>query len=468
VEVLVSADVTPDQGNHPEGMAMNAVELIRKKRDGGILARKELEYFVTGFVNGEIPDYQMSAFLMAAFLKGMGPEESSIFTDIMLRSGTIVDLSTIPGKKVDKHSTGGVGDKVSLILAPMVASCGVVVPMISGRALGHTGGTVDKLESIPGFRTDLGVEEYRSIVEEIGLVLSGQTSDIAPADKRMYALRDVTATVESIPLIAGSIMSKKLAEGIDALVLDVKTGNGAFMQTYDEAVALAHALVEIGKRAGKELLGFITDMNQPLGLAIGNWLEVAECIDCLRGKNVPDLMEVTFVLGGAMVFLGGKASTIAEGITLCRSAIWSGKAYEKFIAVVERQGGDASCIREPVRYPRARYCTEVYARTAGYITSLSTREIGVLAGELGAGRVHLEDPIDPKAGIIISKKLGDRVEKDDLLALLYTDKPAMAEVAEARYASLVTIGPEPVPRQPVVLAMVDGAGVQPWKTPETY
>jgi len=447
---------------------MNPVEVIRKKRDGGVLTRDELEQFVAGYVEGRIPEYQMSAFLMAVYFKGMGPEETSTFADIMLHSGTVVDLSGIPGRKVDKHSTGGVGDKVSLILAPMVAACGVPVPMISGRGLGHTGGTLDKLESIPGFRTSLEIEEYRSVVRDIGLVLIGQTSEIAPADRKMYALRDVTATVESIPLIAGSIMSKKLAEGIDALVLDVKTGNGAFMRSYDESVALARALVAIGKSAGMEVLGFITDMDQPLGTAIGNWLEVAECIDCMRGKNVPDLMEVTYVLGGAMVHLGGKASSIAEGITQCRSAIWSGKAYEKFISVVERQGGDTAVIRDPARYPPARYRTEVRAKTAGYVTGFSTTKIGFLSGSLGAGRIRVEDIVDPRAGIVLSKKIGDRVEKNDLLAILYSDTADTTEHAADGFAWCVSIGPEPVTRRPVIHALVDGDGVREWKTPETY
>ncbi|MEK7248884.1 MAG: thymidine phosphorylase, partial [Bacteroidota bacterium] len=280
---------------------MTPVELIRKKRNGGTLTKEELYSFITDFVNGKIPDYQMSAFLMAVFFNGMTVEERATFTKVMLHSGVVVDLSMIPGVKVDKHSTGGVGDKVSLILAPMVAACGVLVPMISGRGLGHTGGTLDKLESIPGFKTNLSIDEYKNVIAETGLVLIGQTKEIAPADKRMYALRDVTATVESIPLIAGSIMSKKLAEGIDALVLDVKTGNGAFMQKYEDSVALANALVSIGNSMGKKTVGFITDMNQPLGYMIGNWLEVVESVECLKGKKVSDLMEVTYVLGGAML-----------------------------------------------------------------------------------------------------------------------------------------------------------------------
>ena len=296
---------------------MNIVELIRKKREGGSLTVEEFRFLLTGYVEGNVPDYQMSAFLMACYFRGMSSEETLTFTKLMLHSGEVIDLSEIPGIKVDKHSTGGVGDKVSLILAPMVAACGVPVPMISGRGLGHTGGTLDKLESIPGFRTDLSIAEYKRVIRKIGLVMIGQTKEIAPADKKMYALRDVTATVECIPLIAGSIMSKKLAEGLDALVLDVKTGRGAFMQTYERALELAKTLVDIGNGFGKETIGFITNMNQPLGVAIGNWLEVVESVECLRGAvgngdASSDLMEVTYVLSGAMVYLGKKAKSIED------------------------------------------------------------------------------------------------------------------------------------------------------------
>ncbi len=321
---------------------MNPVELIRKKREGLELTREELRQLIDGYVAGTIPDYQMSAWLMAVVFRGMTEAETSAFTDLMLHSGAVFDLSDIPGVKVDKHSTGGVGDKVSLILAPMVAACGVPVPMISGRGLGHTGGTLDKLESIPGFRTAIPMDEYRAIIAECGLVLAGQTAEVVPADRKLYALRDVTATVEAIPLIAGSIMSKKLAEGIDALVLDIKTGNGAFMREERDSVALARALVDIGNRAGKRTIGFVTGMDQPLGKAVGNWLEVVESVDCLKGKPVADLMEVTYVLGGAMVYLGGKAPDIASGMKLCREAIYSGRALEKFLALVRRQGGDLS------------------------------------------------------------------------------------------------------------------------------
>lgn len=444
---------------------MNPAELIRKKRDGGTLTRRELEDFVGAYVRGEIPDYQMSAFLMAAFFRGMTDAETAALTDVMLHSGEVVDLSAVPGVKVDKHSTGGVGDKVSLILAPMVAACGVPVPMISGRGLGHTGGTLDKLESIPGFRTDLGIDEYRRAIAEVGCVLIGQTGEIAPADRRMYALRDVTATVESIPLIAGSIMSKKLAEGIDALVLDVKTGDGAFMKRYEDSLALAQALVGIGTAMGKRTLGFITAMDQPLGFAVGNWLEVVESVECLKGKDIPDLMEVTTVLGGAMVYLGGKAGSIEEGMKLCRDALWSGRAWEKFLEIVRRQGGETSVLEQPQRMAPAPGRADVTSTADGYVESFATMRIGLLAIELGAGRKKVDDVIDPLAGIVLRKKVGDRVEKGEVLAEVYTGNPsALAEVTgELRHA--VRIASQAPQRKPVVMGVVDRAGTRPWVTP---
>jgi pyrimidine-nucleoside phosphorylase len=447
---------------------MNPAELIRKKRDGGTLTRDELESFVTAFVHGDIPDYQMSAFLMAAFFRGMDDRETAALTDVMLRSGEIVDLSAIPGIKVDKHSTGGVGDKVSLILAPMVAACGVPVPMISGRGLGHTGGTLDKLESIPGFRTDLSIDTYRTVIAEVGCVLIGQTKDIAPADRRMYALRDVTATVESIPLIAGSIMSKKLAEGIDALVLDIKTGNGAFMKTPEDSVALARALVGIGTAMGKTTVGFITDMSQPLGFAIGNWLEVVESVECLRGKNVPDLMEVTYVLGGAMVHLGGKARSIEEGMQLCRSAIWSGKAYEKFLEIVKRQGGDISVLEQPERYPRALPGKDLLSTTAGYVGSFDTMRIGLLAIELGAGRKKVDDTIEPGAGIHLKRKVGENVGRGEVLATVHArTADALERVMDGLASSIHIVSHVPTP-VPLIHSRVDAAGAHPWVTPVQY
>jgi pyrimidine-nucleoside phosphorylase len=350
----------------------------------------------------------------------------------------------------------------------MVAACGVPVPMISGRGLGHTGGTLDKLEAIPGFRTDLSVEEYRRAVAEVGAALIGQTRELAPADRKLYALRDVTATVESIPLIGGSIMSKKLAEGIDALVLDVKTGDGAFMRKEEDAVRLAELLVDIGKRFGKETLAFLTPMDEPLGCAVGNWVEVVESVECLRGKNVPDLMELSYVLGGAMVALGGKAACIEEGMKLCRSALWSGRAYEKFLQIVARQGGDIGVIEQPARYPAPAVSIEVRSRSSGYVAGFGARQIGVLSTELGAGRLRMEDPVDPKAGILFRKKIGDRVEAGEVTAVVLTDRADIADEACRKLEALVLVGDEPPVRRPSVLALVDAGGRREWRTPVQY
>jgi len=442
---------------------MNPAEIIRKKREGGKLNREEIGFLVNGYVAGTIPDYQMSAFMMSVYFRSMDFKETATLTDIMLHSGVVVDLSHIPGVKVDKHSTGGVGDKVSLILAPMVASCGVPVPMISGRGLGHTGGTLDKLESIPGFRTSLSLKEYQSVIEEIGTVMIGQTAEIAPADKKMYALRDVTGTVESIPLIAGSIMSKKLAEGIDSLVLDVKTGRGAFMQSEERAIELAHTLIEIGKRFGKKTIGFLTDMNQPLGCAVGNWLEVTECIDCLHGKDDSDLMEVTYVLGGTMLMLGKKVKTIEDGITRCKEAIRSGKAYEKFLQLVKRQGGDLSFIEHPERYPKSKYTAEIRSFSSGDLDNIDALEVGLVSVLIGAGRRKVEEAIDPKAGIILKKKVGDAVSHGDVLAVLHTDSKDVLETAAHRLGGAFAVATEPSIGQPLIKKMIDENGAHPWR-----
>jgi pyrimidine-nucleoside phosphorylase len=443
---------------------LNPTEIIRKKRSGEKLTRGEMEFLVNGYLTGKIPEYQISAFLMAVYFQKMDFEETAIFTDIMLHSGVVVDLSSIPGIKVDKHSTGGVGDKVSLILAPMVAACGVPVPMISGRGLGHTGGTLDKLESIPGFRTNLSLEEYKAVISEIGVVMIGQTKEIAPADKKMYALRDVTGTVESIPLIAGSIMSKKLAEGIDALVLDIKTGRGAFMQSEAEAVELAKTLIAIGNKFGKKTIGLLTCMNQPLGYAVGNWLEVVECIECMQGKKVDDLMAVTYALGGAMLMLGGKANSIKEGATLCRDTIQSGKALRKFIELVRRQGGDVSFINNLRKYPTSKYSIEIKSSSTGYVDSIDALEVGFVGIMIGAGRMKVDDVIDPKAGILLRKKVGDSIDAGETLATLYTDNEQIVDQAKHRIERAFLIATEHPPPPPLlILAIIDNQGVHPWR-----
>lgn len=441
---------------------MNPVEIIRKKRNSQRLTREELEFFINGYVEGKIPDYQMSAFLMAVYFNKMDFEETIIFTDIMLRSGIIVDLSHIKGIKVDKHSTGGIGDKVSIILAPMVAACGVPVPMISGRGLGHTGGTLDKLESIPGFKTNLLLDEYKSVIEEIGIVMIGQTNEIAPADKKMYALRDVTGTVECIPLIAGSIMSKKLAEGIDALVLDIKTGKGAFMQSIEDAIELAKTLIAIGNGFGKKTIGFLTDMSQPLGFAVGNWLEIKECVECLRGKDVPDLMKVTFLLGGAMLMLGQKANTIEDGIKICKKAIDSGSAYKKFLEMVERQGGDKSYIENLEKYPVSKFSIEIKSEINGFIESIDAFEVGLTGVMIGAGRIKVDDMIDPKAGIVLNKKVGDEVTKGEIVARIFSDDRDKIESAALRLKRAITIDKEYHNPQKLIHAFIDEQGFYDW------
>jgi len=441
---------------------MNANEIIRKKRDGGELTRPELEYLIDGYVKGSIPDYQAAAFLMATYFRGMTDGETSEFTRLMLHSGDVVDLSHIPGIKVDKHSTGGVGDKISLPLAPIVAACGVPVPMISGRGLGHTGGTLDKLESIPGFRTSLSIDEYKKVIAEIGVVMIGQTKEIAPADKKMYALRDVTSTVECIPLIAGSIMSKKLAEGIDALVLDVKTGRGAFMQSQERAEALATALVGIGNSFGKNTVAFITRMDEPLGFAVGNWLEVVESVDCLRGKDIPDIMELTYVLGGAMVMLGGRAADLREGIERCREVVANGKAYEKFRELVARQGGDVSFLDNPETYPASKHAVEITARKSGFITTVDSLELGFAGIMIGAGRTKVDDIIDPKAGILLRKKAGDAVVQGETVATLFTDNEATLVAASERVARGFSYGDAAPVFGPLVISRVTADGVQPY------
>jgi pyrimidine-nucleoside phosphorylase len=439
---------------------MTAYEIITRKRDGNALSEQELHFFIDGYTKGSIPDYQMSALLMAVFLNGMTPEETHALTQIMLHSGMVVQLDDVPGIKVDKHSTGGVGDKVSLILAPIVAAAGVPVPMISGRGLGHTGGTLDKLESIPGFRVDYSIDEYRERLKKIGVCLIGQTSDLAPADKKIYALRDVTATVQSIPLISASIMSKKLAEGIDALVLDVKTGHGAFMREMEQSRELAKSLIRIGEAAGKPTLAYITNMDAPLGYAVGNWLEVVECIHCMKGELADsDLMEVTHQLSGAMIFLGGKAENIEDGVRISREMISSGKAWKKFIEIVQLQNGDVEQVENPDTYPASMHSKEVRSTESGWLHDIDSLEVGLSAIQLGAGRLKSEDAVDPKAGIILAKKPGDPVKSDDLLFTIYTDNSGVMDDVAARLQKAVRIAPAQPEKPEMILEFLDRSSV---------
>ena len=416
---------------------MNITELIRKKRNGKELNREEINYLISGYTDRKIADYQFAAFLMAAFLKGLNKKETSALTESMINSGKTVNLTSIQGSKIDKHSTGGVGDKTSLIIAPIAAATGIKVPMISGRGLGHTGGTLDKLESIPGFRTNLNLSEYKSILNKCGAVLIGQTKEIAPADKLIYSLRDVTATVESIPLITASIMSKKIAEGIDGLVLDVKTGSGAFMQKMSDAVRLADSLINTAKSFDKKVIAYITDMNQPLGNYIGNWLEVYESVKVLRGEINNDLLQLSLTLAGTMIYLGEKTLTIDEGIKLASELISNGKALNKFMEIVKLQGGDINYIEKLEKYPGSKFIQKLKSKDEGYLEYINNYEIGMASVILGAGRGKIDDKIDPKAGIIFYPKIGDRINKGDVIAELHSSSKEKIKEAETKvYNSL--------------------------------
>ena len=410
---------------------MRAVDLIRKKRDGERLEANEINWLVAGLESGEVATYQWSALLMAIVWRGMDDGETAALTHSMMKSGSIVDLSATPGLKIDKHSTGGVGDKTSLILAPIAAACGIPVPMVSGRGLGHTGGTLDKLEAIPGFRVDLDLTQYKQVLNKCGLVLIGQTAEIAPADKVLYALRDATSTVESIPLISASIMSKKLAEGIDGLVLDVKTGDGAFMQKLDDSRALAQAMCAIGRGLGKRMVALITRMDQPLGLEVGNANEVAECVECLRGGGPRDLVDLSVELAAEMILMGERAATIEEARGLARKSIADGSALERFRRVVEAQGGDPHAIDDPSRLPQAKHHIAIKSPISGFVKSLTARPIGLATMLLGAGRARVDSTIDHAAGVSLKKKVGDFVHEDETLAIIHTNRVG-SELDQAR------------------------------------
>jgi pyrimidine-nucleoside phosphorylase len=426
-------------------------DVIKTKRDGKSLSPEEIRSFLEGYTRGSIPDYQMAALCMAVYFRGLSEDELGAWTRAMLESGEVLDLSDVPGVKVDKHSTGGVGDKVSLCLAPMVAACGVPVPMISGRGLGHTGGTLDKLESIPGFRANLTVDEYRQMVRQVGACLIGQTATLAPADKKLYALRDVTATVESIPLIASSIMSKKLAEGIDALVLDVKVGSGAFMKSRAPARLLARTMMQIGSAMGRKVTVLLTDMDQPLGRAVGNALEVGEAVAVLRNAAPADLTEVTYALAAEMLLLGGRASNESDARQMLRRSVDSGAALAKLQEIVAWQGGDAAAVEDVSRLPRARFRTDVRAANAGYVTAIDAEAIGVAAMLLGAGRETVDAKIDPAVGLVLLRKVCDRVAvSDPLVEIQYNDEKRLEEVKQLTLQAF-SIGPAAPAPGPLVL-----------------
>ena len=431
---------------------MRMYDIIHKKREGGELTTYEIHFFVQRYTQGEIPDYQASALLMAIFFRGMTQRETAALTLEMARSGDMVDLSSIPGVKVDKHSTGGVGDKTTLIAAPMAAACGIPIAKMSGRGLGFTGGTVDKLESIPGYRTALPEEEFFGIVNEVGISLIGQSGELAVADKKIYALRDVTATVDSLPLIASSIMSKKIAAGADAILLDVKTGSGAFMKTEQDALALAQTMVDIGSGAGKRTAALITDMNQPLGRTAGNAIEVAEAVETLHGNGPADLTELCIHLAGNMLWLADKGE-LPDCLAMAKATLAHGSAFQKLRAMVQRQGGDVSYLDHPEKLP----CAPAYAVQAeqdGFVAAMQTEEIGAVAGMLGAGRERKEDKVDPAAGIRFVKKIGEPVQRGETLAFLYTNRPDQVVQASERYRDAVRISSAPPSERSLILARV--------------
>lgn len=428
---------------------MRMYDLIYKKRNGISLQKEEIEWMIEGYTKGEIPDYQMSAFLMAVCFNSMTEDEITNLTMAMAHSGDMVDLSCIDGVKVDKHSTGGVGDKTTLIIAPVVAACGLKVAKMSGRGLGHTGGTIDKLEAIPGYRTELTMDEFAGVVNSVGLSVIGQTGNLTPADKKLYGLRDVTATVDSIPLIASSVMSKKLAAGSECIVLDVTTGSGAFMKDIDDAKELAKLMIAIGKNAGRKMAALVTDMDTPLGNAIGNSIEVIEAIEVLKGRGPADLIEVSLELAATMLYLGGKGS-LEECRDMAKDAIDSGKAFEQLKKMVEAHGGDSSVLDDTDRFGQAGITYEIIAKESGYVEKINAQEIGNCAMILGAGRKTKESIIDPQAGILLKKKTGDIVKESDVLAVFYTNDSSAIESAKEKFLAAYTISDKCVSKSQLI------------------
>ncbi len=433
---------------------LSTPELIIKKRDGGELSANDIEQLIEGFTAGEVADYQMTAFAMAALIRGMSPAETVSLTLAMRDSGSVVDLGHIRQAKVDKHSTGGVGDKVSICLAPLVAACGVSVPMVSGRGLGHTGGTLDKLEAIPGFSVSMETAQFVQQVKDLGCALIGQTADIAPADKRLYALRDVSGTVESIPLITASILSKKLAEGIDALVLDVKVGRGAFMKTLRDARLLASSIVRVGRLAKKQVTAFITPMEAPLGKAIGNALETAEAFEILHGRGPDDLRELTLILGAEMLRLGGVAKNESDGKKQLEAAIKNGRGAGRMRQIVRAQGGDARCIDEPDRLPQARHRVPILANKNGFVTAADALDLGLAAVAMGAGRTRADQAVDPRVGIVLDAKPGAAIKRGEPLATLHVNEANVDDSLRKRIASAFEIGARPPRPASLVLDVI--------------
>lgn len=435
---------------------MRMYDVIQKKRDGNELTTEEINFFIKGYTEGRIPDYQASALLMAIYLKKMNKRETVDLTNAVVNSGEIVDLSLIKGIKVDKHSTGGVGDKTTLALGPMVAACGLPFAKMSGRGLGHTGGTLDKLEAIKGLRTELSKDEFISIVNRVNLCLCSQTANITPADKKLYALRDVTATVDNISLIASSVMSKKIASGSNSIVLDVKVGSGAFMKDLDSAFVLAKAMVDIGNSVGRDTVAIISDMDEPLGYAIGNSLEVIEAIETLKGNGPKDFVELCLTLGSRLLLLGKKVSTIEEGRRMLIEVINNGKAYKKLLEFVEAQGGDTNYIENTELLPKASYIIELKSDTEGYIKSIDAEEVGKCALALGAGRETKESEIDLAAGIILNKKVDDKVEKGEVIAYLHCNNEDKAKDVSLMLKNAIEIGDKNQVNKKLIFGIVDG------------
>ncbi|MDE6618910.1 MAG: pyrimidine-nucleoside phosphorylase [Lachnospiraceae bacterium] len=433
---------------------MRMYDLIMKKRNGGALSGEEIRFMVQGYTKGEIPDYQMSAMMMAVYFQGMNEDETLALTMEMAESGDMLDLSDIRGVKVDKHSTGGVGDKTSLALTPMVAAAGVTVAKMSGRGLGHTGGTIDKLESFTGFSTAISEEQFKENVNRIGIAIMGQTADLAPADKKLYALRDVTATVDNMSLIASSIMSKKLAAGADAIVLDVKTGSGAFMKTEEDSFALAREMVKIGNGAGRKTIAVVSDMDQPLGYAVGNALEVREAIDTLNGNGPEDFVELCMTLGSYMLVAGGKAATKEEAEHILTEVIENGSALDKLAAFIEAQGGDKELVYHPERLPQASIVQEIESPSDGCIQKIVCDEIGICSLILGGGRETKESEIDLSVGLVLHKKVGDVVKKGDSLATIYANDQAKLDMARERFLQAYTIDRNSVEKKPLIKGIV--------------
>lgn len=433
---------------------MRMYDLILKKKRGEVLTREEIDWMVKGYVDGSIPDYQMSAMTMAICFQGMTSLETRDLTLAMAHSGDMLDLSAIEGIKVDKHSTGGVGDKTSLVLGPMVAALGIPVAKMSGRGLGHTGGTIDKLESIHGFSTSLSEEQFMNQVNDIHIAIAGQTKNLAPADKKLYALRDVTGTVDKMCLIASSIMSKKLASGADAIVLDVKTGNGAFMKSYEDSKALAESMVSIGTLAGRNVSAIISDMNQPLGYAVGNVLEVIEAIETLKGNGPADLTELVLTLGSQMVVAAKKADSIETARKMLLKVLDNGKALEKFYEFVEAQGGDVEQVKNTDLLPKAKYVEEVFSETEGYIAAFETEDIGRISLLLGGGRETKESDIDVSVGLVLKKKIGDKINKNEPLATIYANDEEKLSEAKKRYIEAISIDATPVESPAIIKAII--------------